>query len=85
MSILQQNQVNITLLSRMSDAILSESMLSESMLSDKVQKAGYQLVALQSLAQQADTDDNALPFYRSDNWPVIGAAHAGHCHWCYQC
>ena len=71
---LATEQVNITLLSRMSDAILSESMLSESMLSDKVQKAGYQLVALQSLAQQADTDDNALPFYRSDNWPVIGAA-----------
>ena len=71
---LATEQVNITLLSRMSDAILSESILSDSMLSDKVQKAGYQLVALQSLAQQADTDDNALPFYRSDNWPVIGAA-----------
>jgi Cu+-exporting ATPase len=65
---LATEQVNITLLSQTSDANLSQSLLS-----DAVQKAGYQLVALQTLAEQADTDEHALPFYRSDNWPVIGA------------
>ena len=59
---LATEQVNITLLNQISEATLS----------DAVQNAGYHLVLLQSLAEQ--TDANAKPFYRSDNWPVIGAA-----------
>ena len=59
---LATEHVNITLLNQ----------ISEDTLSDAVQKAGYQLVPLQSLPELSDSISQ--PFYRSDNWPVIGAA-----------
>jgi Cu+-exporting ATPase len=66
---LATEQVNITLLSKMSEASLNEKVLSEA-----VKNAGYQLDSQQSLAEQAETHNHALPFLRSDNWPVIGAS-----------
>jgi Cu+-exporting ATPase len=62
---LATEQVNVTLLSKMSEASLNESMLGEA-----VKNAGYQLVSQQSLAEQAETHNQTLAFFRSDNWPA---------------
>lgn len=66
---LATEHVNITLLSKMSDAVQSENMFSKA-----VQKAGYPLTVLQSLSERPDTDRHTLPFFRSNNWQAIGAA-----------
>lgn len=61
---LATEQVNIILLSQVSEGTLS----------DAVQKAGYQLFVQDSVAEQENTNGQTTAFYRSDNWPVIGAS-----------
>jgi Cu+-exporting ATPase len=73
---LATEQVNITQLSKMSESSLNEKVLSEAL-----KNAGYQLDSQQSLAEQAETHNHALAFFRSDNWPVIGVTDAGYVVW----